>query len=242
MGDESELSRVDSLGSVLFVVTLAIAIAIAWWGYNYWTEKRAESMNADASQSKNVTHSPEDTPAPASNAPVLGPAKTVIVPASFTESKQEEDGNFTLPEKAVVRWDLLPPTARVVSVCFRMSNPPLTGDSPNDKRFHVMATTPVTNGFSVAMEDRGKYIISAGRHTFKYVRDFSLWRPSEESVCVRFVQLGQNSTRVEVVYNGNESILQDTIDGLSTSEIRSWPQQLVVPDRQKIQNVWITYA
>lgn len=242
MGDDAELSRVDSLGSVLFVVALLVAAGIAWYLYNSWSDKTKEAMNADASESKHITASPEDTPPPASNAPVLGPAKTVIVPASFTESKQEEDGVFTLPEKAVVRWDLLPPTARVVSFCFRMSNPPLTGNSPNDKKYQVLATTPVTNGFSIAMEDRGKYVISAGRHTFKYTRDFSLWKPSEESVSVRFVQLGQNSTRVEVVYNGNESILQDTIDGLSVSEIKSWPQQLLVPHRQKIQNIWITYA
>ena len=176
---------------------------------------------------------------PASNAPVLGPAKEVITPVKWDQ--RIKDGDYTFPDKTVVRWDLLPHNARTVTFGFRMKNPPLTGASPDKKLYHVVASDPVSNSLQVMMEDRGEYAINLGREKLTYKRDYAYWAPDYEKVELRVTAITPSTSRVELIYNNHEVLLSSSTDALRVSEIRSWPQYIRVFHREKMADIWVTY-
>lgn len=238
--------QIDMIGfggaSLLFllIVLSAYIFSLNWGKVTDMARWKVEQMNASAANPRSETSSPIDTTAPASNAPVLGPAKEMITPVKW--DKRIEEGDFTFPEKTVIRWDLLPASVRTVSFGFRMKNPPLTGASPDKKLYHVVASDPASNGVQVMMEDRGEYVFNLGREKLTYKRDYSYWAPDYEKVELRITAITPSTSRVEVIFNGHEVLLSSSTDALALSSIRTWPQYLRVFHREKMADIWVTYS
>lgn len=236
---EAEMDRVDNMGMGLAVFVAVCILVAAYFISLKWGQYKGPEMMGAVASDTDMTASPIDTTSPASNAPVLGPPKPVIVPIKWDQRIKE--GDFTFPEKSVVRWDLVPPSSKVVTIGFRMKNPPLTGKSPNDKIYQVLATDPASGGLSISMKDRGTYEFSMGRERLTYERDFSYWQADEEIVELRVIALSPTISRVELLYNNHEIMLHNKVEGLSVSTVRSWPQYLRVFHREKIADIWVTF-
>ena len=225
---------------------VAIILVAIGWALHYLYRKLVTQENyaLPTDVRAKATPSPIVTNAPASNAPVKGEPKQIVVPKRWRETSIDNTANFTLAKKMVVRWDLIPVTARVVTFGFRMSNPPIPGEDKHNRVMHpLLASIPNSSGISVSFMDRGKYRIDAGSRfrQLTYVRDSSDFDPTEERVEIRFTQVGPGKTRVEMIYNGEDSVLAAEKDA-SVADIRHWPQQLKVFETDKIQNIWLSYA
>lgn len=223
----------------------AVILFVVLWACYYLYQKltKSEAFALPTKLRAKARPSPIVTEAPYSNAPVKGEPKQVVTPEHWESSPVERTGNYTLAKDMVVRWDLIPSSARVVTFGLRMSNPPITGmDTHNKKVFPLVASIPASSGISVSFMDRGKYRIDAGRHyrRLNYVRDTSDYDPNEERIEVRFTQVAPGKTRVEMIYNGEDTIIASEKEA-SVHEIRTWPQKLKVYDTDKIQNIWLTY-
>lgn len=227
------INQADLVGCIGSAVVLLAVLYAAYYIYNKF---QRENMK--------VTPSPIETEPPASNAPVLGEPKQIITPMKYEETSKEMTANYTLADEMVVKWDLIPSSARVVTIGIRMSNPPITGmDNHNKKTVRLIATEPATmSGFGLSFMDRGKYSIMAGRgRDLEYLRDTSDFDMNEERFAVRFTQISMDKTRIDIIYNGEVAELTSS-RRVPVSEIRKWPQQLKIFRTDKIQNVWVTYG
>ncbi len=240
---EESSGKIDTVGFIgLIVVVSVVALGLYWLIMNWeiFGSEAAEKFKVMDTSKPDASPGPVNTEAPFSNAPVQGQAKEIIVPVKFEQVSAERTSNFTFPKKAVVRWDLIPMTANMVTVGFRMSNPPLTGRDPKFMKY-VISTEPASSGISVSLPGRGDYNISAGGHNMKYIRDTSAFNMTSETVEIRFTQVSDFNTRVEVIYNGKDKVIAGD-KHIPISTIRGWPQQLKVFNPAKIENIWVDYA
>ena len=230
--------------NILGCIGVVIIVIAALWTLTYFLQ--TFYLTTKAAENMNVTPSPVVMQAPYSNAPVKGEPKREVVPEVWdgTASGYNNTANFTLADKMVVRWDLIPASARVITFGFRLSNPPITGkDSHNQKEVMLMNSIPNTNGIAVAFLNRGKYKINAGRTygTLDFIRQTSDFNMNEERVEIRFTQIAPLKTRIEAIYNGEDFVIAPEKAG-NISDLRMWPQQLHILEPNKLQNVWLSYS
>lgn len=215
-----------------------IVLGFAWIAYEVYMRIMTSK------ESMKVTPSPIETEPPASNAPVKGEPKQVIIPEKWEDYSTENTSNYTLSNKMVVRWDLIPPTATMVTFGMRMSNPPITGtDNHNEEMVPLISSDPASDGISIGFKKRGRYVVNGG-HKFRsmeFVRDTSDFDPSEERLEIKFTEVAPNRCKVVAVYNGEDKVIAQDKQA-SIKDIRMWPQQLLIDMPNKIQNVWVTYA
>lgn len=237
--EDSSMQKTDVAGFIgLMVVLTAVAVGLYHLITKWNVTKAAKEALMGAPPGK-ATPGPVNTEAPYSNAPVQGQLKDVITPTKWEMEDEDRTSKFTLPKEAVVRWDLIPVTARSVTIGFRMTNPPLTGRDPKFMKY-VISTQPASSGFSVSLPGRGDYKINAAGHVMTYVRDNSAFDMTVETLEVQFTQVSETNTRVQVLYNGKDKVVSDK--NIPISRIRMWPQQLRVFDPEKIENVWVIYS
>lgn len=232
-------TEIDTVGGTGALIIFVLVIVFAYLAYSRLPVLSEKMFGSDASASS-PTPSPDMPIANRGGAPLVGPPKEIIAPVAWDQ--RIEDGVYSFPEKPVIRWDLIPHSAYIVTVGFAISNPPLTGESPKREMVHLFATMPASNGFAAGFKNRGHYYFNAGREKYEFKRDFSKWDSSVERMELRFVQAGQNICRVEAVYNGTEYVIRERVENCSILALRQWPQQLQLFDRTKIRDIWITYA
>jgi hypothetical protein len=226
------------MGMIVFSIVFVVVFIGIYYTYCNWVY--TESLNLSSVALPEATPEPLDTEAPFSNAPVKGPSKLWVIPQKWEDYIKEDEGVYTMSAEPVVRWDLIPVSARVVTLGFRMSNPPIT-DKQTDFKHHVLTSVPASAGVAISFEGRSKYKLDLGKdQNMLYVRDDSLWEPNVERVEVRLTQTGPTSTRIEIIYNGADKVISSE-QHIPVSQIKAWPQKTKIFDPRKIQNVWVTY-
>lgn len=233
------------LGSILFVLG-ALFLAVYLFNKFYKSEQMEIQKKEAANGQPIVTPSPVKMEAPYSGAPVKGEPKQIVVPEVWdgTAMGYRNTANYTLANKMVVRWDLLPPSAKTITFGFVLTNPPIPGkDTHNQRIIPLIQSLPSNNGISVSYLNRGKYKLNAGT-TFgqmDFIRESSDFVMPEERVEIRFTQMAPMKTRIEAIYNGEDIIISEDKVG-NINDIRMWPQQLEVIENDKIQNIWLYYS
>lgn len=233
MGPQNHL---DMIGSVMFVGACAVIAVILYRMYRQLTENYNVMLPPGETEQTGLI----DTPAPFSNAPVRGEPKGVIIPRVWDNAMIQRDANYTMSGEPVIRWDLIPMSARVVTLGFLMSNPPVTVDDPTFTQY-VLSSVPAGAGITVGFNGRSRYKIEVGKSQhMDYVRDNTYWQPEMERVEIRFTQLDASHTRVELLYNGADKVITSE-QHIPVSDIRAWPQKTKIFNTGKIQNVWVAY-
>lgn len=237
---EKDFSALNYIGLAGFILVVFIL------GYGLYCSycdvcKQNESYKVMSPQTNGIEPSPVVTESPFSNAPVKGEAKEVVVPEKIGSGSIDKTSTYTMSSEPVIRWDLIPPSAKMVTIGFAMTNPPIPEKEEgfNDT---ILTSVPVSSGIAVSFDNRSKYKIDVGTgNTFSYVRDNSYWKPDIETVEICITQTGPSSSRIEVKYNGDDSVLTSS-GHVPVSIIKSWSQRTKIFDTNKVRNVWVRYG
>ena len=170
-----------------------------------------------------------------------GPIKAVVVPEPWKMNAVEVDSIFNIEDVVVCGWTEIPISSFSVTISFRMSNPPIVQHNKNF--FHVVLNTdPFENGLVIAMPGKDHYRVSIGsERNLLFKRPKAYWKWDHEVFQIRFIQLNAETTRIETIFNGHESVLKNEAR-VPISTIRALPTKVEIKDPFKIENFWVSYA
>jgi hypothetical protein len=251
--DTSSHGMINALGTTGVIASLAIAgvgLFIAMKKHEDSSSSESMSVNpllAHSLQSlerppkSDATPSPDaSTQAPASNAPARGPMKDTIYPercqSLMSNAKVEGSKMFSFPSTAVMRWDVLPFGAKTVGVGFALSNPPMALASLRNQPMMIMSTA--TPGFAIELQGDWYRLVLGNNTTLTIPRDNSNFDTKNERVCVMITFKDAGTAGVSVFYNGRQQMISDKIS-LSIGDIKNLDQNLALPSKDKMNNVWM---
>lgn len=245
---QKELERIDQIGFVGVAALLGFILLSAYTLIQNWyvvvekltgfaSEKNTGNPEGTASfamQQQKI----QDAEMPAEPATPRGPKKDVVIPGG--QGQHIGNGEYNLSSPLTIRFDLLPVKAWRVDINTIVSNPPLTGMSPNNKDFTLVASDPPRSGFGLRFRDRGKYVVDLGQHSFEFTRDQSLWQPATETITVSVIQTNAGQATIKIYMNGT-MLNQEWNFPLTIIDMRNFSQQHVLPNKHKLNDVNIVY-
>lgn len=244
------LQGFQGLDMVGLVSVLVVATAMALFVYYLYCNTTKESYNLNPLRKQQHQErqngseeepEPVNTAAPYSNAPVKGQAKEMIVPRGHESAEEERTAMFTLSNEPVVRWDLVPMSAKIVTFGVRVANPPSPeGNDPGTAK-PLVTSIPASAGIYLGYMGNQLKIDVGKQKNLQYDRPNAYWNRRVEVIEIRLTQVNASTTRVELLFNGKDKVLTSE-QFLPVSNIRAWPQRIKVFDTNQIQNVWVTYG
>lgn len=228
----------DMIGLVsLLVVATVICISV----YFIYCDTTKESFNLGNQKERLDVSTPKpiNTEAPYSNAPVKGQAKGIVVPKPASGAEEERSSMFTLSTESVVRWDLIPMSSKIITFGVCIANPPPTD---NDEALKpIVASMPASAGVYLGYMANKLKLGVGKKKNIEYIRSNAYWNRSVEIIEVKLTQTAANTTRVEVMYNGQDKVIASE-QYIPVSDIRTWPQKMKVFNTDQVQNIWVTYG
>lgn len=239
------MSQVEYWGSALIATAIIVSIAITLLNSDMLTNTKAAEKNK-AVRIQNIQPPRIDAQFQSvTNGALIGENKSLIIPQSFEMRPIELDGSYNMPKTLQVKWGMIPLRTNRITFGFKLANPPITGidtspEKPDDMK--VLQSDPKESGVCISFKNRGMYKIHLGKNipSVQYTRDQSNYDPSSETMEIQFTQVGPRM-HIDAIYNGRSSNLAKDV-ALNMSEIRQWPEKLMIMDKSQVQNVWLSYA